>query len=401
MEAITILEWQVAMTYELSRNIEQLQSSATEELDNTIKRLAREEKKNILSLGVGEPSFATPDNIVHAACEALKAGMTKYQPTAGDVTLREAIRDKLRCQNGIEASPDQIIVTPGAKFAIYLAFQAILDPGDAVLIMDPSWVSHGCIPTIMGAQVIRVACSEMDDYQPDIAMVRKAMRQGVKAVVVNSPCNPTGAVYEKTILRQIAELAADHGAILISDEVYEHLIFDGEHFSPGSEYGNVLTVNGFSKAYAMTGWRLGYVTGPETILKGMIKIYQHSVSCVTAFTQAGGIEALHASESRSAMKSMIDNYRKRRDVMMDILEQSPFFECRVAQGAFYCFPSYVTSQPSVDLARELLEETSVAVVPGSAFGEGGERHLRLSYSVSEEDIIEAFTRMESFFRKRL
>jgi aspartate aminotransferase len=192
-------------------------------------------------------------------------------------------------------------------------------------------------------------------------------------------------------------LACDHGALVLSDEIYEELIFEGDHFSPGSEYHNIITINGFSKTYAMTGWRLGYVTGPRDVLEGMIKIYQHSASCVTAFAQAGALEALRGTEPQLAARRMVEEYSRKRELMLDLLGQSAFFHHAIAQGAFYCFPAYALAMDSLSLAKILLERAHVATVPGAAFGMGGEKHLRLSYSVSEDDMIEAFRRMESLF----
>ncbi len=387
------------MSYSLATNIATLKPSSTEQVDNTIKRMEREGIHDIISLGVGEPCFDTPTNIIKAAQFALKSGNTHYQPTAGDYELREAISIIFKRDNGIHASMDDIIVTPGAKFAIYLALQAMLQPGDSVLILDPAWVSHDAIPHIMGANVIHVSSSEVDGFHPDLAAIRRAMLPSVKLIIINSPCNPTGAVFNKESIRKIVELAKDFGALVLSDEIYGSLIFEGKHFSPASEYNNVITVNGFSKTYAMTGWRLGYVTGPEEILEGMIKIYQHSASCVTSFAQAGAIEALQSPESEKAVRWMVSEYAHRRALMMGLIERSGFFSCPKAQGAFYCFPSYRSQIPSVDLSRQLLKETHVATLPGVAFGACGEYHLRLSYATTEEKLLEAFSRIGDYTKK--
>ncbi len=387
------------MSYSLARYIAAVPASATEEVDNAVKRMRRAGIRDIISLGVGEPCFDTPPHIVEAAREALLKGETKYQPTAGDYVLREVICAKLHEENQINADVEDVLVTPGAKFAIFLAFQAMLGPGDRVMVLNPAWVSHECIPMIMGAQVVHVNCSESDDYQPDLHLVRKMMDSSVKFVIVNSPCNPTGAVYDRSTIRGIVEIAREHGALVLSDEVYESLVFEGERFSPGSEYDNVITVNGFSKTYAMTGWRLGYVTGPREILDGMIKIYQHSTSCVTAFAQAGAVEALRNPESQRAAKAMVEAYSHKRQLMMTLLTRSGFFQCRGAKGAFYTFPSYSLQKSSVELAQELLERVHVATLPGVAFGECGEHHLRLSYAVADEQLVEAFDRIEHLIGK--
>lgn len=387
------------MQFSLATRINDLEASATEVIENQVKLMRRKGVHDIVSLGVGEPCFETPANIVKAAQLALQSGKTKYQPTAGDFTLREEICRKLKEKNGIDVGVEDIMVTPGAKFAIFLTFQVLIEPGDRVIILCPAWGSHSAVAKMLGAEIVPICTSEADGYQPDLNAVREAMRLPVKCIVINSPCNPTGAVYDRDTLRAIVESARDRGALVLSDEIYEALVYEGEHFSPGAEYDNVITVNGFSKTYAMTGWRLGYVTAPREILKGMIKLSQHSVSCVTAFAQAGAIEALRSPESQLAVNQMIEHYRRKRRLMIDLLERSGVFQCRPGQGTFYLFPSYSLETKSLDLSQELLEKVHVATVPGVGFGECGEYHLRLSYSTADEDILEAFARMEDYFKR--
>lgn len=312
----------------LSEKIASLEPSATEEVDNTVKRMKQAGVTDIVSLGVGEPCFDTPDNIKKAACDALMAGDTKYQPTQGSYELREEISKKFLRENGITAGVEDIVVTAGGKFGIFLAFMATLQEGDLVMILDPAWVTYEPAARIAGAGVVRVPMDKETGFQADIKAIQKAMNKSVKIIVVNSPCNPTGAVFDKSTLRKISEIASDHGAMILSDEIYEYLVYEGEHFSPGSEYKNVITVNGFAKSHAMTGWRLGYVTAPKQVLEGMIKIYQHSTSCVTAFAQAGAVEALRSEASRQASKQMVEGYRERRAVMMKLIDGSEFLTCK-------------------------------------------------------------------------
>lgn len=385
----------------LSEKIANLERSATEEVDNTVKRMQQAGITDIISLGVGEPCFDTPDNIKRAASDALWAGETKYQPTAGSYELREEICKKLKQENGIQVGVDDVIVTLGGKFAIYLAFQAVLQEGDQVIILDPAWVTYAPAAMMTGADVVRVATDPAKGFQPDMKTIRRAMNPAIKIIVVNSPCNPTGAVFHRSVIREITEIAREHNALILSDEVYEYQVYEVEHYSPASEFDHVITVNSFSKSHAMTGWRLGYVTGPKEILEGMIKIYQHSTSCVTAFAQHGAIEALRAGASRQAAKQMLEGYRERRAVMMRLIEQSDFFDLRCPpQGAFYCFPSYRLNIPSLKLSKALLEEVHVATVPGVAFGTCGEGYLRLSYATSPDHMVEAFKRMDTFFRRQ-
>jgi aspartate aminotransferase len=385
----------------LSEKIANLEPSATEEVDNTVKRMQQAGITDIISLGVGEPCFDTPDNIKRAASDALWAGETKYQPTAGSYELREEICKKLKQENGIQVGVDDVIVTLGGKFAIYLAFQAVLQEGDQAMILDPAWVTYAPAAMMTGADVVRVATDPAKGFQPDMKTIRRAMNPTIKIIVVNSPCNPTGAVFHRSVIREITGIAREHNALILSDEVYEYQVYEVEHYSPASEFDHVITVNSFSKSHAMTGWRLGYVTGPKEILEGMIKIYQHSTSCVTAFAQHGAIEALRAGASRQAAKQMLEGYRERRAVMMRLIEQSDFFDLRCPpQGAFYCFPSYRLNIPSLKLSKALLEEVHVATVPGAAFGTCGEGYLRLSYATSPDHMVEAFKRMDTFFRRQ-
>jgi aspartate aminotransferase len=387
------------VAHKIASKVANLELSATDEVDNIVKRMQRAGVDDIISLGGGEPCFDTPQNIQRAAELAMHAGMTKYEPTTGAYEFREALAAKFVKENGISVGPEDVMVTPGGKFAIYLAFQAVLEPGDRVMILEPAWVSYKSMAQLAGATVVSVDCEPGNGYQPDLGAMKAAMDGSVKYIVASSPNNPTGAVYDRASLRAMAELAKQYGALLLCDEVYEYLLYEGEHYSPASEYNNVVTVNSFSKSYAMTGWRLGYVTGPSDILDGMVKIYQHSATCVTAFAQAGGIEALTSDESRAASQEMMAGYRERRDLTMELIDASEFFECVPPQGAFYAFPTYRLQTPSLEFATGLLEEAHVATVPGSAFGACGEGALRLCYSTSFENIREAFERMETFIRE--
>jgi aspartate aminotransferase len=387
------------MSYKLADKVVTLELSATDEVDNIVKRLKQDGVTDIISFGGGEPCFDTPSNIKQASYEALLAGKTKYEPTTGDFELRELISKKFKDENSIVVDPEEIIVTPGAKFAVYLAFQALLEPGDQVMILDPAWVSYQSMAHVAGASTVHIPSYEKNGFQPDLSQVKKAMNKNIRVIVVNSPCNPTGALYDKSTLKELAEIASQNGSLLLCDEIYEYLLYDGKHYSPASEYENIITINGFSKSYAMTGWRLGYVTGPKEILDGMIKIYQHSATCVTSFAQAGAIEALRSDESRKASQEMMRGYKERCDLSMQMIQESEYMDCFYPQGAFYVFPSYKVDMPSLKLANLLLNEAHVATVPGSAFGECGEGFLRLSYSTSKENIVEGFKRINTILEK--
>ncbi|HSN93798.1 MAG TPA: pyridoxal phosphate-dependent aminotransferase [Anaerolineaceae bacterium] len=385
------------MNVEVNPLVAGLEESATEIVDNEIKRMKRLGVKDIVSLGVGEPYFDTPEFIKQAAIRSLEVGNTKYQATFGDLELRKAIQEKLANENRVQAELEDIMVTPGAKFALYLAFQALIRPGDKVAILDPSWVSHASIPQLMGAELLRVETVESEGYQPDLEKVESALKQRPKCIILNSPCNPTGAVYSPDSIRKITSMARDNGTLVISDEIYESLLYEGEVISPASEFDNVFTVNGFSKRYAMTGWRLGYACGPHELMEQIIKIYQHSASCVTAFAQAGALEALTNPAAIGTTKAMVDQFNRNRQLMMENVNNSKHLQCVSPRGAFYCFVSYDKPVKSLDLARDLLSRCHLATVPGGAFGLGGEYHLRLSYATSEEQVVEGLKRLNSYF----
>lgn len=377
--------------------VHNLQESATEIVDNQIKEMRRNGITDIVSLGVGEPYFDTPRVIKEAAKNALDRGITKYQPTFGDYALREALQQKFLEKNNIHSHLDEIMVTPGAKFAIYLALQAILEPGDKIMLLDPCWVSHSSIPLLMGAELVRIPTLEQEGYQPDLQVISRSFASKIKCMIINSPCNPTGAVYPRETIQKIVAMAEKAGTIVLSDEIYEDLIYSGEHYSPASEFDNVITINGFSKSFAMTGWRLGYAAGPKYLMEEMNKIYQHSASCVTAFAQAGALEALTNPLAGQASLEMVEQFRRNRQIITDYLSSSPYFSCVPPMGAFYCFARYYHGMKSVDLARDLLEKSHLATVPGIAFGESGEYHLRLSYASSEMDLIEGLNRLDRYF----
>jgi len=387
------------MAYKVAHQVAHLELSATDEVDNIVKRMRRAGVDDIISLGGGEPCFDTPANVVEAAARAMRAGKTKYEPTSGDFELREALAQKFLRDNDIKVGPEDIIVTPGGKFAIYLAMQAVLEPGDRIMVLEPAWVSYKSMAQLAGAEILPIPCRAIDGFQPDLDLIRSQMDESIRFIVVNSPNNPTGVVYEPNTLRAIAEIAKRWGALVISDEVYEYLLFEGVHYSPASEFDNVITVNAFSKSHAMTGWRLGYATGPQEILEGMIKIYQHSATCVTAFAQAGALEALVNPESTRASQEMMRGYKERCDLTLELLARSTVLESVRPTGAFYAFPSYRLELPSLEFAAKLLEEAHVATVPGAAFGACGEGYLRLCYSTSKENLVEAFRRIEDLAQR--
>ena len=382
------------MVYKFAKRVIDLKLSATDEIDNTVKRMQRAGINDIISFGGGEPCFDTPLSVQEAAIAGLRAGKTKYEPTAGDFELREEISKKLKQHNNITAGVDDILVTPGGKFAVFMACQALLEKGDKVMVLEPAWVSYVSNAELAGAEVIHIPSDESNGFQPNLDLIRKNMDKSVRFIVMNSPSNPTGAVYAPDTIREIAKIAQKYGALVFSDEIYEDILYQGERYSPGSEFENVITINGFSKTYAMTGWRLGYVTAPRDIINEMIKIYQQSATCVTAFAQSGAIDALRNPKAAADSRKMVEGYHERCLLISDLIQESGFFKGFVPHGAFYAFPSYTFKRSSLDIATLLLEKAHVATVPGSAFGDCGERHIRFSYSTSKENIIEGFRRIQ-------
>jgi aspartate aminotransferase len=368
-------------------------ASGTLKMLDLAKRLERE-GRDIIHMEVGEPDFDTPEHVKRAAWEALEGGITKYTPSAGLPELREAIADHLSAK-GIAASPKEVIVTPGAKHAILCAMAAALDPGDEVIIPSPCWTYEG-IARLVGAGVVYVEARQEDGFRPRVEAIQEKLSSKTKMLLLNYPNNPTGAVAEREDLEAIADLAMDHELWVLSDEIYDCLVYEGEHISIASLPGmreRTIYINGFSKAYAMTGWRLGYAVAPAELVAEMVKIQQASTTCPTSFVQAAGIAALRGPQD--CVERMREEYRKRRDVIVDGLNSIGGFECHKPRGAFYAFPSIAgLEMKSMELCEYLLREAGVAVVPGSEFGPYGEGYVRFSYATSMDNIKKAMERIE-------
>jgi len=344
---------------------------------------------DVIDLGVGEPDFGTPKNICDAAIRSLERGDTHYIPTSGIPELRAAIAEKLYNDNGIEVSPDLISVVPGAKMAIFAALQALLDAGDECVLVGPSWVSYEPCVNFAGG---RVRWAEVDEeFKPmDLA---ESITSKTKMILVNSPSNPTGAVFGREILEEIRDIALDHDLMVLSDEIYEKIVYGQDHHSIGSFPGmaeRTVTVNGFSKCYAMTGWRLGYLAGPQEIMKWVNRILSHSVSHATTFVQWAGIEALKGPQD--SIKAMVAEFRERRDLLVSGLAEIGI-NSPLPGGAFYVFPDVSDFGGGDGFAEKMLSEAMVAATPGSAFGPGGVGNVRISYAASKERLQEALGRI--------
>ncbi len=356
---------------------------------------------DVIGFGAGEPDFDTPDFIKEACIKALKEGKTKYSPSAGILPLREALSEKLLKENGVEYKPSEIVITSGAKMALYLVFTAILEEGDEVLLPSPYWVTYPEQILLCGAKPVEIKLREEKGFVLTAEDIRPYITKKTKALVLNSPSNPTGAVVPEEEMKKIAELCLENNILIISDECYEAFVYDDEKFvSPASFSKEIreitFTVNAFSKTYSMTGWRVGYVACPEKFAKVIADLNSQTISNATTFAQYGALEALRNPEGKAFVKTMKEVFQKRRDLAYDLLEKVPEVSVVKPKGAFYIFPnlSFYSAKLGSDLALAefLLEKGKVAAVPGSAFGRDG--YIRISYCVSEDTIEQGIGRIE-------
>lgn len=377
-----------------TKRMSQMPASGTLKMLETAKQMEKE-GKTIIHMEVGEPDFDTPEHIKRAAKEALERGLTKYTPSLGMPELREAIADHLNTK-GIGATPNEIIVTPGAKHAIFCAIISALDPGDEIIIPSPCWTYEG-IALIAGAKVEYVETRPENGFRVEIEKVKEKLSPKTRMLLLNYPNNPTGAVIGKNEIKALADLAVDHDLWVISDEIYDCLVYDGEHVSIASlpnMKDRTIYINGFSKAYAMTGWRLGYAFAPKELIKEMSKVQQASTSCVAQFIQFAGVAALRGPQD--FVLKMKEEYRRRRDAIVDGLNSIDGFNCNKPSGAFYVFPSIAFGVSSAKLCERMLVEARVAAVPGSEFGPYGEGHVRFSYATSMQNIEKAIEKLRKF-----
>ncbi|WP_319508011.1 pyridoxal phosphate-dependent aminotransferase [uncultured Methanolobus sp.] len=375
-----------------SSRLERVEESATIKAANVANKM-RQEGIDIISFTLGEPDFNTPKHICDAAADAMYRGETHYTPSAGIPELKDAIANKLCTENKLDAKSSDIIITPGAKQAIFEIMMSVIDDGDEAILFDPAWVSYDPAIKFAGANTVWVPTDAEDGFKPQNP--EEYITDKTKLIVVNSPGNPTGAVYDKQTLKNIADIAIDNDLLVLSDEIYEKIIYDREHLSIGSfedMQDRTITVNGFSKAYAMTGWRLGYVHARSDIIKGMLKIQSHSVSSATSFVQYGGVAALEGPQE--PVTEMVDRFKMRRDLLVDGLNAIGI-KCQKPGGAFYAFADVSEYGNGDTITEKLLMDAHVAVTPGSAFGESGKDFVRISYATSLERIQEGLERIKA------
>lgn len=366
------------------------------------KELERQGKK-IIHCEIGQPDFDTPAHIKEAAKRALDEGFTGYTPSAGIMELREAIAEYVSKTRGIEVTPDQVVVTVGAKIGIFSALMAFVNPGEEVIIPMPAYPSYESVTEFVGGVVRPVVLKEEREFSPSGEEIAEAVTDKTKVIVINTPSNPTGGVYKRRDLEAIVEVAKEHDLWIISDEIYEDIIFDGKkHESilsiPGAEERAVM-LSGFSKTYAMTGWRLGYVVAPREVADKITKIQLNTVSCPVSFVQKAGIAALKGP--RDEVEMMVREYEERRDLLYREINKIPGFSMIKPAATFYAFPNVKKlGVKSKELANMLLEEAGVALLPGTDFGAPGEGYLRLSFATSKENLMEAMERIRAFVEEK-
>ena len=413
-----------------SRRMEGVKESATIKMA-ALARALRKEGEKVLDFSLGEPDFSTPPHICEAAKRAMDAGFTHYVPSAGIPELREEIAIKIREENRVDVSAENVIVTPGAKQAIFAAMMSILNEGDEVIMLEPAWVSFEAAIRMAGGKPIWLL---RRDKPVNYDMMSSVVSEKTRMIVINSPNNPVGYVMEERELREIAEFASDHNVLVMSDEIYEKIIYEKKHVSIASLDAmseRTIIINGFSKTYAMTGWRVGYAVAPVEIVNTMLKIQQHSVTCASSISQYAALEALRSSQE--CVYEMVSEFKRRRDLIVRRLRDIGF-ACEMPDGAFYVFagiPTLSTSSASsstsssstsssasssasssstsssasspnsqneqkddVAFAEMLLRDTHIVVTPGSAFGNAGRNYVRFSYAASIEEISEGMARIE-------
>ena len=352
--------------------------------------------RDIVHLEIGEPDFDTPPSIVAAGVAALERGETHYTPSAGVVELREAIAEYLRARRNVKVDPSQVIVTPGAKPIMFYALLAILDEGDEAIYPDPGFPIYSSMIDFAGARGVPLALREERAFQPDLDELGRLVNSRTKLIILNSPNNPTGAVLSREALAEIARIAREQDLWVLTDEIYGELVYEGEHRSIALEDGmaeRTILLDGFSKTFAMTGWRLGYGVFPRPLVDPVTKLVTNSVSCTATFVQRAGTAALAARPPE--VDRMIGEFRRRRDAVVKGLSAVTGISCRSPQGAFYVFPnvSRLGLRSSADVADRLLNEAGVATLAGTCFGAAGEGYLRLSYANSLANLEKAVSRI--------
>ena len=359
--------------------------------------------RDIIHLEIGEPDFDTPSNIIEAGCNALRKGFTHYGPSAGMMELREVIAQHVSETRRVNVTPDEVVVVPGGKPIIFFSILALADDGDEIIYPNPGFPIYESMINYVGAKAVPIRLREELEFRLDVDELASLINDRTKLLILNSPQNPTGGVLTKEDIAAIGRTIGDRNIMVLSDEIYSQLIFEGEHHSIMSIDGmkeRTILLDGFSKTYAMTGWRMGYGVMRADLATHISRLMTNSNSCTASFTQVAGIEALRGSQD--VVDAMRAKFEKRRDVMVAGLNKIKGFSCRVPHGAFYVFPNITkTGWPSKKLADALLDDTGVAALSGTAFGDFGEGYLRFSVANSIENIEKALDRIDAWTKKNL
>ena len=378
----------------ISERVKRIQESGTMKMKELAGQKKKEGKK-IISFTVGEPDFDTPKHIVEAAKKALDEGKTRYLDAPGLPELREAIAQRAKAENGIPCESSNVLITP-TKQAIFETILATINEGDEVLMPNPAWVTYEPCVQLAGGKPVPVTTTEENQFRFTPDDVAELITPKTKMILFNSPSNPCGAVETHEDIKGLADLAKDHNLLVLSDEVYEKILFDGmKHFSIAAEPGmmdRTITISGFSKTYAMTGWRMGWLIAPKPIFKGINKIQQHSITHAVSFAQYGGLAAITGTQE--PVKMMVKEFEERRNLIMKLMKEIPSFSCDTPKGAFYVFPRYEGKMNSEEMALYLMDSAEVAMTGGSAFGSAGEKHLRISYATNKKNIQDGMERLK-------
>jgi aspartate aminotransferase len=387
---------------QLARRMSRLGTETAFEVLNKARALERQ-GKSIIHLEIGEPDFDTPANVIEAGVDALHKGWTHYGPSAGLPELRQTIADYVSRTRSVKISPEEVVVVPGGKPIIFFTILALIDEGDEVIYPNPGFPIYESMIHYVGGKAVPIHLREERDFSLDVDELAALITDRTKLIILNSPENPTGGVMQRKDVEQVAQIIGDRNILVLSDEIYSRLLFEGDHFSimsvPGMQERTIL-LDGFSKTYAMTGWRMGYGVMRSDLAAQITRLATNSTSCTASFTQIAGIEALRGDQS--SVDQMCAEFKRRRDVFVAGLNKIKGFSCRMPKGAFYVFPNITkTGWKSKPLADALLEQAGIAALSGTAFGEFGEGYLRFSVANSLENLQQALDRLDQWTRKNL
>jgi aspartate/methionine/tyrosine aminotransferase len=387
---------------QLARRMSRLGTETAFEVLNKAKALEKQ-GKSIIHLEIGEPDFDTPDNVIEAGVDALHKGWTHYGPSAGLPELRQTVADYVARTRNVKVSSEEVVVVPGGKPIIFFTILALIDEGDEVIYPNPGFPIYESMVHYVGGKAVPIRLREERDFSVDVNELASLITDRTRLIILNSPQNPTGGMMTRRDIEQIAQAIGDRNIMVLSDEIYSRLVFEGEHFSimsvPGMQERTIL-LDGFSKTYAMTGWRMGYGVMRPDLAAHISRLVTNSTSCTASFTQMAGVEALRGDQT--SVDRMCAEFKKRRDVMVERLNKIKGFSCRVPHGAFYVFPNITkTGWKSKPLADALLEQAGVAALSGTAFGDFGEGYLRFSVANSLENLELAMDRVDEWTRKSL